>query len=445
MKKCLALLLALVLVLGCSSAPAEEETAVKEKDLFEIWDFSGESMSWVCTAVPVADGAVMVSPALLPEKQDQLAVTDDSNVWEVKAVVPDPSGLMALLLYDTGEATPRYSAWELLPYGESIGVTACFVRSGDAMGSRINHRVLSSESFEWQDTPCLMLTLSDPVPPGSPVLTTDGNLAALIVSQYAEGVNRFIALPADGIAAKLTEISALLVNMPEWNEAPEGLRVTANKNRVTVDWTEMTLPEKKDGEELYLVVLDGANNYLNFYPAEEQRKMSLILTPGRFYIFGIGAYANPPSNIPEQNTTLMLPQAEKLTDHNFSPILTAIAETEGKEIRQGEVPVPVTEVTEELLRSGRAWFYSASSYEVEKTIINLSLLVTLTDPNGVNYRYESTWAYDQSCMKEDVWYMSLQDCGLTSGLDQNGYPKGTYEVAYYVGGELADSFTFDLK
>ena len=48
-------------------------------------------------------------------------------------------------------------------------------------------------------------------------------------------------------------------------------------------------------------------------------------------------------------------------------------------------------------------------------------------------------------MTEDVWYLSLQENGLTTSLDENGYPKGVYEVAYYVGGDLADSFEFELK
>ena len=107
--------------------------------------------------------------------------------------------------------------------------------------------------------------------------------------------------------------------------------------------------------------------------------------------------------------------------------------------------VPVTAVTEELLRSGRAWFYSSSSYKVAESISDISLLVTLTDPDGVNYRYESSWLYDPSYMNEDTWYLSLQETGLTSSLDQNGYPKGIYEVAFYVGGDLADQFSFELK
>ena len=89
--------------------------------------------------------------------------------------------------------------------------------------------------------------------------------------------------------------------------------------------------------------------------------------------------------------------------------------------------------------------YSASAYEVTEKITDKTLLITLTDPEGNNYRYESVWMYAPEYMQEDVWYISLTGSGLTYSLDQNGYPHGEYQMAYYVDGDLADAFTFELK
>ena len=108
-------------------------------------------------------------------------------------------------------------------------------------------------------------------------------------------------------------------------------------------------------------------------------------------------------------------------------------------------PVPVTEVTEELLRSGRAYFYSTSTYRVTENLPDNTLLVTLTDPEGGNYRYESSWIYGPEYMNEDTWYIPLTRSGLVAGLDRNGYPRGVYRMAFFVDGELADSFSFELK
>ena len=48
-------------------------------------------------------------------------------------------------------------------------------------------------------------------------------------------------------------------------------------------------------------------------------------------------------------------------------------------------------------------------------------------------------------MKKDIWYTSLKEMGLTELLDLSGYPDGVYTVAYYVDGDLADSFEFTLE
>ena len=135
----------------------------------------------------------------------------------------------------------------------------------------------------------------------------------------------------------------------------------------------------------------------------------------------------------------------KLTEYGFKPVLTAIAEAPEGGLKDGEMPVPVTEVTRELLRSGRAYFYSHSAYEVTENIEGKSLLITLTDPNGNNYRHESSWLYSPDYMAEDIWYISLADSGLTSILNAEDYPAGVYQMAFYVDGLLADEFSFELK
>ena len=64
----------------------------------------------------------------------------------------------------------------------------------------------------------------------------------------------------------------------------------------------------------------------------------------------------------------VLPAAEKLTDYGFVSKVCAVAEAPEGGLKGDELPVPVTEVTEELLRSGRAYFYSSTTYEVTETI-----------------------------------------------------------------------------
>ena len=293
---------------------------------------------------------------------------------------------------------------------------------------------------------CLLLTLTDRPLPGSVLLTDDGRLAGIVVAEWAEGINRVVVVPADEIAVSLLGAAALLNNLPGWQDAPEGLNVTVEKNQVTIDWNEMTLPEKAEGEVLYMILLDTGNNYLNYYPAEtENRSLRFTLTPGRFYLVGAAACAGAPDTIPEAYAYFSVPEAKKLTEHAFKPVITAVAEAPEGGLKEGEKPLPVAEVTEELLRSGRAYFYSHSTYEVTETIDNKTLLISLTDPNGVNYSYESGWIYSPDYMTEDIWFLSMEETGLTVSLNRNGYPAGTYQLAFYVDGDLADMIEFELK
>ena len=425
---------------------AESTEETKQAELFGLWETDGESRKWIAAAVPFSEGVLITASSVLPELPERIVISDGENTWETKAVIPDKTGTIAMVFYDREDSNADHDAWPLLPWGMNIPAASCNVRYADQTGQMNNCRILAAEDIRLQDRRFLLLTLTEPVKPGSAVLTGDGYLAGVVTAEWAEGINRVLALPAEEIAGSLQEAAALLNNMPAWGKAPDGLNVTVEKNHVTIDWKDMVLPEKAEGETLYMVLLDTGNNYLNFYPAETQeRAFSTILTPGRFYAAGPAASAGKPDGVPETFVTFAVPPAKQLTDYHFHPVLTAIAEAPAEGLTEGERPEPVTEVTEAFLRSGRAYFYSESAYEVTETVSGKTLLVTLTDPDGVNYAYQSSWIYMPEYMTEDVWYLSLTEVGLTAALDRNGYPAGVYRMAYYVGGDLADAFEFELK
>ena len=444
MRKFLFVILALLLL--TVSASCAENSQGGEADLFDLWNYNGESRMWAGFAVPMTEGVVIASPSCIPKNTEGLAVSDGRHVWDVQLIIPDSTGTLAIICYDTENAEPRYAPWSFLPYGKTVPASSCLVRSGDALGSRINHLVLDAEPIQWEGRPCMVLSLTETVPLGSPVVTDEGELAGMIIAEYAEGANRMLALTAEGVAIGMQEASSLISSLPDWGNPPEGLRVTADRNLVSVDWTDAVLPQKAEGESIYLVVTDSGNDYLNFFPAEvRERTLSLLLTPGRIYTFGFIVSERTPDTIPEQIVLLAIPEGEPLTEFNFRSVVCTIAEAPESGLKEEEMPVPVTEVTEELLRSGRAYFYSTSTYEVTETVSGRTLLVTLTTPQGVNYRYESSWVYMPEYMKEDTWYISLGESGLTPELDRNGYPAGVYRIAFYVDGFLADAFEFELK
>ena len=444
MKKALLPALTAVLILAFLSLAFAEDA--KEPGFFEVLDKDGRELRGHAYAVPVGDGVIIVPAGLLPEDMNGLVISDGVSLWEAKAVIPDETGTIATVFYDTQAYPARYSFWQFMPWGADVSLVSCCVRVADSDGITADCGVFASEEILLDGRRFYLASLTGTAPAGSPLLTGSGELAGIVVAEWAEGINRVLILPTEEIVEELSRAAMLLSNLPGWGEAPEGLKISLKKNRITVDWNEMTLPEKTEGEKQYIVLVDAGNTYLNFYPAETSpRTLYAVLTPGRFYMVGVVTTAETPDRMPESYALISVPPAKKLTEFGFRPVTTAIAEEPPEGLKEGERPMPVAEVTEELLRSGRAYFYSHSVYEVTRTIDGKTLLVTLTDPYGVNYTYESSWLFMPEYNDEDIWYISLKDTGLMEGLDTNGYPQGIYRMAYYVDGDLADSFEFELK
>ena len=71
MKKALSLLLLILLLAALPFACAEEtaeaaETPELTAELFDLWDYDGESPVWVDSAIPVAEG-ILVAPSAVAE------------------------------------------------------------------------------------------------------------------------------------------------------------------------------------------------------------------------------------------------------------------------------------------------------------------------------------------------------------------------------------------
>ena len=175
MKKALLLLLAAALVLTfCFPVLAENAEETKQADLFGLWETDGESRKWIAAAVPFSEGVVITSTAMLPESPEQLVVSDGADSWEAKAVLPDKTGMIALVFYDREDQTEGSGAWQLLPRGMRVPAASCTVRYADGTGRLKNCGVLDAENVRLEGRNLILLTLTEPVRPGSALLTGDG-------------------------------------------------------------------------------------------------------------------------------------------------------------------------------------------------------------------------------------------------------------------------------
>ena len=442
MKKLLALLLALTMLITAGTVFAETGGT---PDLYDLYDPTGNGRTWVGTAIPITDGVAITSPIGMPETVKDLEIWDGTNYRKISETLSTADGKVLVLLHETDGAKPGIPAFDFVDYGVSVPAGELLVRSGDWMRSRVNRAVYDLTPITWNNREAMVMTLSGDTAIGSPLITADGRLAGMITAEYAEGVNRYVALSISEITRSLEEAIDILAHPVEDNRL-EGYTVTVQGNEVVFDWSNVKLPEAPEGERLYHIVADAESSYLTYMEVTgDVTHTTMLLTPGRTYISGFAPFAGNPDDLPDQAAVTSLPEAEPLTENGFKSLVFAIAEMPSDEdAKNGVMPVPAAEITETLLRSHKACVFSSTTYSVDAMTENHSLLIALTAPDGSNYRYESGWYYDPSIMEKDEWYTSLDDTGLLEMLDESGYPEGIYEMAMYIDGKLADSFSFTL-
>lgn len=441
------LLLVLLVAAGIAGAEGSNGTKGSEADsavpaLMTVYLRGGENRTPVGTAVPLSEIALVSSSLVLPKEGETLEISDGVHTWVPDHLVMDRTGMLTILLMNDTPDPAFLASCPLVPLNVTVMAADCAVISAGADGNRTERRILDGASLIWQDYSCMLVRLSGEAAVGSPVMTSGGELAGLILAEYAEGMHRYMMLTVDGMVQMLAEVSRQ-ADFPG-EGAPEGFVVSMEANRAVISWKDAEVP-RGDGMNAYVVIGDVENSYLTYFPADKELKeVRLLLTPGRTYLAGFVLSAGTPGSLPEEHAVIALPEAEPLTANGFRSVLCALTEDPAKDAEAGRRPEPLTRITEEQLRSGEVFFYSASSYRVEEKQQE-TLLVTLTGPDGNNYRYESGWVYGPEYQDDDVWYFALKDSGLLDLLEPGSSLKGTYQMAFYVGGALADRFNFEVE
>ena len=324
MKKLLALLLALTMLITAGTVFAETGGT---PDLYDLYDPTGNGRTWVGTAIPITDGVAITSPIGMPETVKDLEIWDGTNYRKISETLSTADGKVLVLLHETDGAKPGIPAFDFVEYGVSVPAGELLVRSGDWMRSRVNRAVYDLTPITWNNREAMVMTLSGDTAIGSPLITADGKLAGIVTAEYAEGLNRYVALTVPEITACLQEAAGLLEEPELADNRPEGYTVTVEGNLVTFDWSGVKLPEIAEGEKLYHIVADSESSYLTYVEVTEGvTKSTMLLTPGRMYVSGLAGFADLPDDLPQQVALTSLPEAEPMTDYGFKSQVLAIAE-----------------------------------------------------------------------------------------------------------------------
>ena len=198
-------------------------------------------MKWTGNAVPILEGVVLASPLAIPEEYTELVLWD-GTAWRAMSMgLPAAGGKIMVILYDTDSEAPGLPEYEFVEAGETLQAGGLRVRFGDWMESRINRAVYDVSTLTWQGLDCMLMTLSGDAEPGAPVITDDGRMAGIVIAEYAEGENRYLALTVRGINSAVLEASEQLSGPSD--RRPEGYTVMVTDGNVaTFDWSAAELP-----------------------------------------------------------------------------------------------------------------------------------------------------------------------------------------------------------
>ena len=433
----------LCLLIACcllfSACPASAEDA----GLLSVYAVDGESAEWLGNATQLLDGLALTSVGILPRESRTMVLTDGERKWDIAGMAYTCGGTAAFLFFDADGEDAFPAAWPIRKQTGLPGTEELFVLTGNENEDLMNRDVLNIAPMTFCDTACLLVRLSGPAALGSPVLTEDGELAGTLIAAYAEGLDRYVAVPSGTVGAMILKMVSEYTEDGKQHEA-DGYRLTAEGNRVTFDWSEAPDDEIPGEGSLYVIWRDTVNEFFYYTAAEKDRtSFETILVPGRTYYFGLCRASGKPVTFPDRYAAVTLEEAGKQTDYAFRPLKTCLALAPEEGLPDGMLPEPVGKVTEDQLRDGRVSFYTSSAYEVAGRIED-TLVVSMTLPDAENIFWTSGWVYMPEMMSDDTWSQPLGDMGFLELMESRGYPAGTYRIDFYIGGKLADTFTFDL-
>ena len=100
-RKALAWLLLLTLLLSIAAAGGETSPGTEKHDVYDIYDFStGGTTLWRGAAIPLLPGMAVTSLANLPGRAEDTGISDGNGLWKARTIWPLERGGMAFLFWD---------------------------------------------------------------------------------------------------------------------------------------------------------------------------------------------------------------------------------------------------------------------------------------------------------------------------------------------------------
>ena len=431
MKKLITLLCAVCLLLGIISAQAEEQSPVYA--LTRIRE-DGEA-ELLGSAALVENQTTLITAGFASLPQGTMYAVGSGGRLDVTDVryACDGSGLVVLTLAQPAPAQP-------LALGDAEADMTCMALTEQGLVTGGASRVTMAV---FEDDGALLYTGLESMKPGAALVNSQGQLAGITAAAFGEGINRYLAYPADTIRAHLAGEGPANGR----NELRSGekwirdLRVTPDKGCMTVVWNHLPRPEDADDNVYYVVWEDAGNGYYSYTEVKwDDGEMLFGYVPGRSYY----VWMLPAHNGQLDTEGISVREAVKV-DTEQSAAFTAYAyqdQTLYMTCLPADQPVQGTELLPpaEHLKLGdanmRYYLQAVSTYQVAEEK-DAMLVIALKAPDGSVYSMLSGFVFMPELNENDTWNADIT--GLTDGCVQfaGGVP-GKYILCYYLDGLLAN-------
>ena len=442
MKKILAFLCLLCLLAGAMPAGAEELSPVYV--LMSITP-AGEQTP-LGTAVLLGDSSTLVTTQWAAMAPSGLYAVGSGGTLAIARVSVPASGsdLVTLTLREPSPAQP-------VQLGEADDALTCLgLCRGETEPDSCSADMLTLAVYE--QSACMLYTGLAGMLPGALLFNSQGQLAGLTMAAYGEGLNRYVAYPADVLQARLSgEGPADTAPVQEQVRLLTGFDVAAERGEMTVRWDHLDLPEQPEGSAVYLLWQDTGNDYVSYGTVDwEEGYATFACVPGRSYWVwlqrSLTGEVNPASLSPLTATLAEAAQTEPFTGYSFhNEIMYLTSVPADQEYGDTEQIPPLGDFTAAgLAAEGFCCYLQAvDAYEVAEEQTT-TLVIALQAPDGSVYTELAGYIFMPDLDGSDTWHADITEL-VRDCMNYSGGLSGEYTLAYYLDGQLAASFTFTLE
>lgn len=457
---------------------------------FLAWMLAAVLLSVIPAAVFAADDK-LASVALVVQVPDNgenagvrvvgmavLAQTKDGETWIAPtAVVPTGEGgapaLATYLMTEDGLVAPVTAAQpfaaggisaltvqgQLEPVAAPVAQNLGNPESQAVVGYLENGTLISGGATNL--APCALedgsagmtLTAMEGLKPGSATYDRDGRLTGMILASLGEGEGRYLAVGALTLSALLNDVPAPQAEDPV-SSAADLLDTEIDGGYLYVTPRGMSTPSEQDAAVYYM---DAGNGYYSWVVGEAGAKdleFTLPAVPGRTLLvwFAAGGTEHGDAEFGEllknQDPLVVEPPKASLIDrYDYKQDCYLAVERLGKVVGVTERLEPAEGVTGAMLTdaSNKLYFQVNSTYTVTE-IMSESLLICLYTPDGSCLTNIATFIWGTEYMARDDWHEDVTELFTYYAESCGGeLPPGEYTLAYYIGADLAGSYTFVLS